>query len=180
MYTTLDEYFTHIMSTPFMMLNAPVDGMHMYSRTTGVVLHRDGQFQTELFLVPFGVEKIEFHIHPNVDSYELPLSGEFTLESNKIGYPSGDTIKDTLFDRYYVNIPHNHVHGAAIQKGAAFLSFQYWLNGVKPTSVIKDYILDINDPRLADAKNGLDEKVLEEYKKNAKELTISVDKKEKG
>lgn len=170
MYNSLKEYYEHIMTMPFMFLNAPVDGMHMYSSTIGVVLHRDGQFQTELFMVPFKVEKIEFHVHPNVDSYELPLSGEFILESNKMDYSSGDTIKDTLFDRYYVNIPHDHVHGASIQGGAAFLSFQYWLNGVKPTSVIEDYILDLSDSRLTDNKSGLDPEVLEKYKENAKKL----------
>lgn len=171
MYTNLKEYYEHVMTMPFMFLNGPADGMHMYSSTIGVVLHRDGQFQTELFMVPFKVEKIEFHVHPNVDSYELPMSGEFTLESNKIPYPSGDSIQGTLFDRYLVNIPHDHVHGAEIRKGASFLSFQHWLNDVKPTSVIKDYILDLNDPRLKDTKSGLDPEVLEEYKKKGLTFT---------
>ena len=89
---------------------------------------------------------IPSHTHPNVDSYEVALSGmEFFLD-DKVVLP-----------RWYANLPSNHCnlstshyefvrvlpespHSAiAGDKGGSFMSVQHWLNGVKPTSVGNDW-----------------------------------------
>jgi hypothetical protein len=157
----LQRYFLKVMRSPFSKFN-PTQ-ITMSGHTISVVIHRDGQFQTELFLVPFQVEKIEYHNHPNVDSYEMSLAGDFVLENNGQIYKS-KILDGPLSERPVVKLLHNHIHGADVNKGAAILSFQHWLNGVKPTSVAVDYKIDLTHPSLLSGKKGLDQKTLEIYK----------------
>ena len=89
---------------------------------------------------------IPSHTHPNVDSYEVALSGMEFFLNDKVVLP-----------RWYANLPSNHCnlstshyevvrvlpespHSAiAGDKGGSFMSVQHWLNGVKPTSVGNDW-----------------------------------------
>lgn len=164
MFKTLQEYFVHVMDLPFYALNPPPNGLATYGRTSSVIIHRSGQFQTELFIVPFDIERVEFHSHPNVDTYEMELTGQFDLKvRDTFIYARNDNNKQ-LRDRIFANIPNDAIHGGDIRKGASFLSFQHWLNDVVPTSVAIDYLLDLKNDALNNGKIGLDKKTLDYYK----------------
>lgn len=166
-YKNLQEYFVSVMEMPFMGLNSPPLGITISGRTVSVILHRVGQFQTELFIVPPDIEQVEMHTHPNVDSFEMELTGHFDLKVKGERFHATNDNNYELKDRITVNIPHDHVHGGDIKNGASFLSFQHWLNGVKPTSVATDYKLDLDDPGLLSGKKGLDQETLNFYKEQA-------------
>lgn len=112
--------------------------------TAGLVLHRDGDYQAELFLLLPTNDGFEFpaHKHPDVDSYEYFLSGPIGFNIN--GRPVADDahVKAIAEDGAsflcgrYLRVNHSAPHGARVGKeGGAFISLQRWLNGVKPTSV---------------------------------------------
>jgi len=95
---------------------------------SGCVLYRDGQYQVQLFIVKPNSE-IPPHIHPNVDSYEVYLSGDINFMCN-----------DKWFNQNkfgsYIRVKENSYHGGKFgERGGCFLSVQKWLNGVEPTSV---------------------------------------------
>ena len=110
-------------------------------------LHRrDGQFQVQIF--QFESNKSEMyvvpeHTHPNVNSYEVFLSGKgnmFFSHSGKWVYPKHPDIY------YYkkcrcIRVNNNDLHGAVVKPGVGgkFISVQHWLNGVKPSCVGLDY-----------------------------------------
>ena len=119
--------------------------VHFVEGVTGLTVYRSGQFQVQLFTATPNTI-IPSHTHPNVDSYEVALSGmEFYL-NDKVVLP-----------RWYANIkapdsnlPMSHYevvrvlpecpHSAIAGKdGGSFMSVQQWLNGVEPTSVGNDW-----------------------------------------
>ena len=95
----------------------------------GLVVHRDGQFQTQLFTVEPNVS-IPNHRHPNVDSYEVAMNG-MTFSH------SGRTIPFKIMrPGMAIYVDHDDLHEAyTLENGGCFLSVQQWLNGVSPTSV---------------------------------------------
>ena len=100
----------------------------------GFVVHREGQFQTQLFIVEPNVI-IPDHIHPNVDSFEVALHGATLRHSGKIMITPKD---DRAGSSIYVH--RNDWHGGGgSDEGGCFLSVQQWLNGVPPTSVGNDW-----------------------------------------
>ncbi len=106
----------------------------------GVVLFRDGEWQVQLFTVaPYG--EIPDHVHPNVDSFEVYLSGEIAFRKNGAYVTTPEMWSDmTKLSGMAIRVtpadPHGGTFGA---KGGAFLSVQHWLNGVAPTSVGDDW-----------------------------------------
>ena len=108
----------------------PFNGSIIYQGdTTGVVLYRKAPYQVELFIVkPNSI--IKQHIHPNVDSYEVNLSGNVVFEC--------DGIKHS--DCTPVRVKPESWHGGSFgTQGGSFLSVQKWLNGVEPTFVGDDW-----------------------------------------
>lgn len=157
------HYFNHIMNNNFSNLKPKFDGMSMYGNVLGIVLDRQDQFQLELFIVPKGLELIEFHVHPNVDSVELPLCGDFTFTTLGVPYKS-EPLPEALKDKLPAWVGSNDLHGATwAGTGGAFLSFQYWKNQVKPTSVTQDYLLDEDDHHLSSGLKGLTEEELKQF-----------------
>ena len=107
----------------------------------GLVVHRDGQFQTQLFTVEPNVS-IPNHRHPNVDSYEVAMNGmTFTH--------SGRTIPFKIMrPGMAIYVDHDDLHEAyTLENGGCFLSVQQWLNGVSPTSVGNDWTGDTMGPQ---------------------------------
>lgn len=137
----VNHYYIHMMNKTLGDMKPLFNELNTYGKTMGIVMDRQDQFQTELFIVPADIEIIEFHIHPNVDSIEVPLSGDFTFRTNNQDFPNFAT-PEMLREKRPAWVGSNDIHGAIWRGGGAFLSFQYWKNGVKPTSVIKDYLLD--------------------------------------
>jgi quercetin dioxygenase-like cupin family protein len=99
---------------------------------SGVVLYRDNEYQVQLFIVkPNSV--IEPHIHPNVDSFEVYVSGDIRFMCDDIWY-------DEPQSGQVIRVKPNSYHGGEFgERGGCFLSVQKWLNGVPPTSVGDDW-----------------------------------------
>lgn len=107
--------------------------IHEFGVINGIVLHRAGQFQVELFIVQSGTE-LPSHGHPDIDSLEVHLGGDidFLLEGRSV-------LRGAMRNKmrgHIIRVLPNQDHGARIgSTGGSFLSIQRWLNGVPPTSV---------------------------------------------
>ncbi len=115
-------------------INTPPDGVIFQKDTYGLVLYREGPYQVELFIMKPSVDVMD-HIHPNVDTYEVHLTGDVIF--SVVDTFSQDA-KRKIGD--YIRVPENVAHSAQIHAGGgAFLSIQKWLNNVPPTSVTLDW-----------------------------------------
>jgi hypothetical protein len=111
----------------------------------GAVLYRSPPWQVQLFILkPNSV--VPEHQHPNVDSFEVYLSGEieFSLSGEIIARMEDSDEPDFsgLHKLYGTSIRVVPLawHGARTgAKGGAFLSVQKWLNDVAPTNVGDDW-----------------------------------------
>jgi hypothetical protein len=114
-------------------IEPPLEDMLDFSgNLSGLVLYRSGQYQVQLFIIKEDAV-IKAHCHPNVDSYEVTVSGKVAFEVN--GYRHEDR---ALWD--HVRVLPEAMRTAYIGKGGgAFISVQKWLNGVKPSSVGWDW-----------------------------------------
>ena len=137
----LEWFLEHGPSCPM----TPADGLTFIGNGPGIVLHRDCQFQTQLFFA-FPNSKIPEHRHPNVDSIEVniaPCDLFFYVE----GLPS--IPHEALYEMRHgvsrwwgrgVRVRPNQFHHLEVGRtGGAFLSVQHWLNGKRPTSVDDDW-----------------------------------------
>jgi hypothetical protein len=126
----------------------------------GVVLYRAECWQVQLFVIEPN-SAVPDHRHPNVDSYDVYLSGdiEFTLEGVNRHYNNVD-ISEAFFNGsniYYgtsVRILPNAWHGGNSHGGGSFLSIQQWLNGVVPTSIGDDWMPKTSDARRIYSENS--------------------------
>jgi len=117
----------------------PFDAITVYGNMTGMVLYRDGCYQVQMFMAqPNSVAPS--HIHPNVDSYELFLSGDLDFIIDGIKYSHKDAIGYSAPVRIYPSYWHEGITGPL---GGAFLSMQKWLNNTPPSCVGKDWV-DVN------------------------------------
>lgn len=112
---------------------------------TSVLMYRQGQFQVQMFIVPEGTI-IPEHVHPNVDSIEIYVGGNYRLShSGKFAISEEDLVekgplKIGKLRGYAIRVKPHHIHGGVFGKGGGvFLSIQQWLNGVKPHCVARDY-----------------------------------------
>lgn len=113
---------------------------------TSVLMYRRGQFQVQMFIVPEGTI-IPEHVHPNVDSIEVYVGGNYRLShSGKFTNLESDIVANdgplglAKLRGYMIRVRPNHIHGGVFGKGGGvFLSIQKWLNGVKPHCVARDY-----------------------------------------
>lgn len=126
-------------------IKAPLEGA--YSRVggnTGQVVFREGAFQVQLFICDPDSE-ITDHVHPNVDTYEVYVSGDVYFRKNGLPLIRPEIVTANedgscrllgIIDR----VKPADWHGAAIgPRGGCFLSIQEWLNGHKPSSVHLDW-----------------------------------------
>ena len=108
-------------------------GLHSY------VQYRDDTFQIQVFIFPpYGI--VPEHVHPNVNSYEVGLSGDLWFShGGKWLYPKHPALHYYKKNRC-IKVDNNDIHGASIGEGGGmFISVQQWLNGVKPSCVGQDY-----------------------------------------
>ena len=101
---------------------------------------RNNQYQVQIFSTPPNFI-IPEHKHPNVDSFEVYLSGDidFSLEGSWL---SNWDIRDHTFidNLFIVQVEHNAIHGAIFgEDGGRFMSVQHWINEVNPSCVGLDY-----------------------------------------
>lgn len=107
------------------------------------ILYRDNNFQVQLVAVRPNIEIID-HIHPNVDSFEVYLSGEISFRRNKKRITGKKFWREhnntCAYFGYFIRVNANDWHGATTgDKGGSFLSIQHWKNGTSPSAVHWDW-----------------------------------------
>jgi quercetin dioxygenase-like cupin family protein len=129
--------------------NTPTDAqMDYYGVLRGVVLYRKDNFQVQLFMLPPN-SNIDAHIHPNVDSYEVYISGDINFMCNDEWFTPTEVGAS-------IRIFPNSWHGGKFgERGGCFISIQKWLNGVPPTSVGADW-RDKKNNTIGNAVNSKD------------------------
>lgn len=99
----------------------------------GVVLYRQPPYQVQLFIMPANTEAA-MHIHPNMDSFEVFVSGDINL------IVDGKLYRPKKFAAP-IRIKETSWHGGSFgERGGCFLSVQKWLNGKEPTSAVDDWL----------------------------------------
>lgn len=116
------------------------NGLREGSGVTALVLHRDGQFQTELFLMhPGAASSVPMHRHPHVDSMEYFLTGGVQFTKNN--RTDASLPRTPPWAAPLLSVRARDWHAAAVEpEGAAFLSIQRWHEGFAPSSVTLDWI----------------------------------------
>jgi len=138
---TLDNFIAwYAEYPPPVPMTPPDDGVYCDDIVFGVVLLRVKQYQVQMFIAkPNAI--IPDHVHPNADAAEIFVSGMMFSKKGKtvlnqaridrrtpegMSYPHGRIIRINAGD----------LHGAECSsKGGAFLTFQKWQEGHKPTSL---------------------------------------------
>lgn len=130
-YDELESFLNWWMSNRY--INTPQESSLTYQKDThGVVLFRQNEYQVELFLLKPNSE-IVAHKHPNVDSFEVYVSGDIKFMCDDKWY---DQIK--IGDK--IRVKPNSWHGGLFgERGGCFLSVQKWLNGTQPSFVGNDW-----------------------------------------
>ena len=113
------------------------------NNVVATILYRDNNFQVQLVTVRPNIEIID-HIHPNVDSFEVYLSGEISFRRNKKRITGKkfwrEHNKTCAYFGYFIRVNANDWHGATTSdKGGSFLSVQHWKNGTNPSAVHWDW-----------------------------------------
>ena len=142
----LTSFLEWYLKTGFRALYVPYSNfIHFYEGIHGLTIYRDEPYQVQLFTVEPNTV-IPIHTHPNVDSYEVSLSGMELILNDKVALPRWqanlpDPTNDLPLSRYgVVRVLPDYPHGGSAGKnGGTFMSVQRWLNGVKPTSVAHDW-----------------------------------------
>lgn len=149
-YRNLGQYCRWVLSQPFGLLRPPRDALRMRTiagefagdlsgRSSIIVMHRDGRYQTELVSV-MGPGEFPPHRHPHLDSIEVLLAGdiEFLVDGRTVLRPIEDE-GNSLFGAK-VRVRKNAAHGGRVgDKGAVFLSVQRWDKAFEPSSVVVDW-----------------------------------------
>jgi hypothetical protein len=131
------------------MLLMPIfDSVSRVGTNSGIVVYRNEQLQVQLWMVDPSSNIVE-HTHPNVESYEVYFGSQmYFMKEGKLVLSEEDIINlennfdayknKTLYDCIKINTDTKH-SGYSGPKGGAFLSIQHWKNGIKPSSVEKDW-----------------------------------------
>lgn len=122
---------------------------------TSVLMHREGQFQVQMFIMPPHTI-IPEHTHPNVDSIEVYVGGQLHFShKGELIISEDECIEDPECEFHLpkkrgtlIRVCPNDVHGGySGENGGVFFSIQHWLNNVKPHCVAADYIGKTMGPR---------------------------------
>jgi len=141
--TSLKAFSNWYLETPGVIpLKAPpTDAIRITKFMSEVVIYRDSPFQVE-FVTLFPGEYIPPHHHPNVDSYDINLTGEGeAVVSGRVW-----TKKVQSQPRVDLRIPvlARAIHYGFTFNGSAFLSLQKWKEGV-PLSFLSEDWVDAED-----------------------------------
>lgn len=122
---------------------APADGFCSSGGLLGVTLYRSRQFQVQMFVFPAATE-VAPHRHPNVDTIEMHVAGDYDFRVSGVSSIPIDHLQDRRgpVSRWWgrgVRVRPTDWHGLSVKSGATFLSVQHWLNGVAPTTVGNDW-----------------------------------------
>jgi hypothetical protein len=114
------------------------DAIINFGNIIRLLLYRKEQYQVELFIVPFAQSSFTLHCHPDVDSYEFPLTGDNMLFLDGQYVFTAEQVQQWLASAVRstpVHIGPDCWHSGYGNTPYAFLSMQRWLHGIEPTSV---------------------------------------------
>lgn len=149
------EYTKNFLTSFVTSWKVPVAPIRNYGPVTTIVLHREGQFQTELVIAhPKNSKWPGEHHHPNVDSIEVEIYNCIGLTRNGVPVTKPDL---TFEGMHLVHLAPNDLHGSKqTESGISLLSCQKWLRGIAPSSVGLDWagtpVADEHGNLLAEAK----------------------------
>ena len=109
------------------------EGTNFVDILSGTTLYRSYPFQVELFIAKPNIV-IPPHIHPNVDSYEVWVSGDidFMRKGKWYNHPH---------ENPKIRVKHNNIHGAKTGNlGGSFLSIQKWLDNTHPDFIGNNWL----------------------------------------
>ncbi len=102
-----------------------------------LVIYRNPPFQVTLIIL-FPRKRIPPHYHPNVDAYNINITGDG--ESVVAGrFWTKETQGDLTLDRR-IPVLAGAVHYGVSQEGTSFLSIQKWKNEVSPGFLAEDWV----------------------------------------
>ena len=119
------------------------DGM-----VTEVILYRDDCYQVQQCIVSSNAE-LPDHIHPEVDSFELYMSGDITFRRDGHFFIPQRPGLDNL--RILPSSSHGGTFGP---RGGTFLSIQRWLDGVEPDFISRNW--EFSDPNETERNKCMD------------------------
>lgn len=142
----LSDFVLYMLSQPLSHWSPIVDEFYDFGKVTSIILHRWENYQVELFFIMPGETTARLHTHRNVDTYEMAWVGKvgFVVEGVR-----AEEFEESIpiGERSAMKVDHDQIHAAYPETPGAFLSFQKWLNGVKPTSVGSDWQDECGDKR---------------------------------
>ena len=143
---SLEDYLDWMMNKmPFYGSIPYKNPIWMVENVTSVLIHRERDLQTQMFIVPPDTI-IPEHTHPNVDSFEVYGGGEIYFTHGGKFVSDKKLVKENEHKNCYlrgvtIRVKPNDKHGGTFGKeGGIFFSVQKWLNGVQPHCVASDYI----------------------------------------
>ena len=136
---------SYLQDMPNLKNRPPVNNaVQFYSSIAGITLWQENNFQVQMFICKPNT-KIENHVHPNVDSYEVYLNGDvdFYINNKKVVDDKFITGEKNGHSRAYgmtARIKPDTLHSAFIgDRGGSFLSIQHWLKG-NPSHIGNDWV----------------------------------------
>lgn len=124
-------YIRNITNEKCLPLEIPEDGINIVSKLFGLTLFKKYPFQVQLWIGQAG-ERSPTHTHPDVDAYEVYLTGKIAFTKKGIPMPN-------LKFGQFVRINSDDSHEAIMEGDGCFLSIQYWKNNVPATSIEKNW-----------------------------------------
>lgn len=146
MWNTLEEFVDWYKKNNYPLRPPFEDKVYVNDNSHSFVLYREGQYQAELYLVAPN-SYVPPHSHPQLENIIIVLGGEMDLKNGENYYdltpffdepaPNGTS---KLFGASTLKMVPGVEHEVNIfGKGAAFISMEKWVDGVKPTSATLEW-----------------------------------------
>ena len=136
---TLEQFLEYYLKNR-PIVTPPEEGVTRDGTASVSTLYRHGPFQVQFIMIDPMSEVIP-HIHPNMDSFEVYVSGDIDFMKNGEWFPTQQT-GDVIY------VGHEDWHGGKFkERGGSFLSVQKWINGVAPKTVVADWADTEGNPR---------------------------------
>lgn len=142
MWNSVDEFADWYEKEGFPIRPPQNNAIFKTNNAYAMVLYREGQFQTELYIVDPNSVTPE-HRHPGVESIIMYLSGEgsTTVNEQQVADPRPyfnilNSDGTSVLFRQKLKLDSKDSHGLiCYDKGFAFFSIEKWPDGIEPTSV---------------------------------------------
>ncbi len=119
------------------LIQSPVENaIRVTHNFSELILYRDSPFQVTLIIL-FPMKRILPHYHPNVDAYNINVTGNG--ESIVAGRSWTKYIQGPLTISRRIPVLAGAIHHGMSPKGTSFLSIQKWKNNTSPGFLADDW-----------------------------------------